>query len=188
MRTCVVKKILLSRAEAEKLFGRHIVDQCNAFGFEKKLGWFFVEDLLSVYATENPNSLIEKKISDVFLSDLPPSDLEGDSCPACRACRLLDHYKSALKVLLTHPSLERIGASQVEHLFSLSRAYVHSSPMKMRALDPKKRPARWSTSDLIRDLRLATAQIAKDRLAKLRHKKKVLEAKCDLLTKLTIVR
>ena len=170
---------------AEKLFGHEIVKQCCPFGFERKLGWYFVKDLLTIHAKETPNALISQNIFDVFLSDLPSSDLEGCDLQACRSGLLLSRYSDALEVLLTTPSQDRIGAVQLEQLFSLSRAYVHSKPMKMRALDPKARPARWSTSDLIRDLRLASAQTAKDRLIKLRLKQKKLKIQCTVLTKLT---
>lgn len=184
---CTVKKILLTSTTAEKLFGREIVEQCCPFGFERKLSWYFVADLLTAYAKETANALISQTIFNIFLSDLPSSDLEGSDLQPCRSGLLLSRYSDALEVLLTTPSQDRIGAVQLEQLFSLSRAYVHSKPMKMRALDPKARPARWSTSDLIRDLRLASAQTANDRLIKLRLKQKKLKVQCNLLTKLTTI-
>ena len=183
-----VKKLLLTKAQAESIFGRHIADQCLPFGFERKLNWVFVEDLLEVLSREMPNALISQELVEIFLCDLAPSVWEGGDHPACRSNVLYERFKKARETLLSTPSLDIIGATKVERLFSLSRAYVHSASMKMRSLDPKLRPARWSVCELVQDLRLASAEIARRRLPQVKNRQKALDTQRTILTKLSTLR
>lgn len=184
MYICTVTKILLTKVEAERLFRRSVVSQCRPFGFEKRLGWYFVEELLTVYVKETPDSSIRAEIFNIFLSDLPPSDLEENCIPTCRADLLLARYRDALQVLITSPSLDRIGATKLERLFSLSRGFVHSDHMKQRAITSNAHPARWSVSHLIKQLRDASAHTAKKQLACLNITQKDAVRRRNLLARL----
>lgn len=184
---CIVKKILLTQKDALDLFGAHTVNQCPPLGFDKKLAWVSVKDLLQAVATETPNQLVDASIASLLLDHLPLSDFEGGTNFSCRAATLWNRYEESLKVLLSHPALDRVGSSRVEELFSLSHTYVHSPGMKKHSL-ANFRPALWSVSNLIGILYTSSAETAKSRVKQITYRQTVLAKERDRLTLLSKTR
>ena len=172
---CVVKKILLTQKAAILLFGKKVVEACAPKGFGKKLAWYLVLDLLDEYARTTPTILISEDIFSQFIAEIPESDLKGVTHRACRADVLAMHYQAGLEVRKSHPTLDRIGATDLGRLFSLSKGYVHSSTIKFLALDPRSQPAIWSITELLEELDRASADTAMARLKQLSSHPRELE-------------
>lgn len=172
---CVVKKILLPQKAAILLFGKKVVETCAPKGFGKKLAWYLVQGLLNEYARTTPTILISEDIFSQFIAEIPESDLKGVTNRACRADVLAMHYQAGLEVRKGHPTLDRIGATDLENLFSLSKGFVHSPTVKVLALNPQSRPAIWSITELLEELNRASAEIATARLKQLSSHPRELE-------------